>query len=77
MQSYLVLSKQSNRKKLANTPKMKVTEFVTGVYLPIILLFIGAVIMKLLLTYKTKIFDCHHEDNNKNIRKTNMSNIYV
>ena len=52
--------------------KMQVTEFVTGVYLPIILLFIGCVIMKLLLTYKTKIFDCHHEDNNKHIKKTNM-----
>ena len=66
---YASMTTQKYKVSFIKAIKMQVTEFVTGVYLPIILLFIGAVIMKLLLTYKTKIFHCQHEDNIEYIRK--------
>ena len=66
---YASMTTQKYKVSFIKAIKMQVTEFVTGVYLPIILLFIGVIIMKLLLTYKTRIFDCHHEEEIKYTRK--------
>ena len=43
-------------------PKMERAYFVKMCFVPIVLFFILAVIVKLLLTYKAKIFDCDEEN---------------
>ena len=44
-------------------PKLENADFVSDIFLPITIFLILAVIVKLLLTYKAKIFDCGEENN--------------
>ena len=44
-------------------PKLENADFVSDIFLPITIFLILAVIVKLLLTYKAKMFDCGEENN--------------